>query len=1086
MHASKFAAAVLAILVSGCVVQIDDKSTTGADPCDPNPCEKQGVCTDWTATCTAKDGAAVCSGWKPTGGGSGDKPAAYEAEETLCDGLDNDCDGLTDESPKADLATACPTVGVCTGQAASATCVAGAWQCTFATATDWQASETLCDGKDNDCDGETDEDAVAGPKDCKRVGVCSGLSAPTCTQGAWDCHYDKAADYEATEQSCDGKDNDCDGVADANLSLSALPGGAKCASDGVCSGGVSVVCKGGIAACDYASVSGYETVEGTCDGKDNDCDGQIDNLQGTSQPLRDSETKDCAKVGVCKAASSEQVSRACSNGTWACDYGQVPYYEAKETLCDGRDNDCDGKADNGLAAPATSPCGAKGVCSGGTPLCSDGIWTCDWASLAKSGYEAFEQTCDGKDNDCDGQTDETPSPIGCKAKGVCAHGVALTCTEGKGTCDYSFVLAYEATETLCDGKDNDCDGVTDEPADLNVADSGCAKGVCQGAAQATCSGGKWQCSFSGVAGYESEEITCDGKDNDCDGQTDEGLNSAAACKTLGVCKGAAVAQCTGGKYLCTYTSPDFQSAETACDGKDNDCDGQTDTGLCAAGKACTANAQCTDGSCSDVLGGTGKVCTAKANQCARRESNGSVSYVDNGTVTCADSGSTLTCSNGAFGSAKACPKSAPACVDGACQLCVPNEKRCDAAKPGDVVQCSADGKSQTKLETCATGKCTGAGVCVVKGAVDVSQASVSGSMPAVAPLSGGGFVVTWIAAKPLNNIVVARVYKSDGTALGAEVNVSDKQIPGASRPAVAALGTGFAVAWTTDAKSSDVVLRRFDAAGKALAAEQIMGKTTTGVQRSPALATLSSGLAVVWESESVDVQGTGVVMQRFDSAGKAVGDEVLVNKNADAQATSESGDEGDPNVVVLSGGDLLVSWVQVVQGNGAIAVRRFSSAGVAKGAPVAVTAGQPSASQTRLSVSASGQAQLVWRQFNGGSAGADVMHVRLDSAFKPVGQPSVVHATTEGEQSGPAIALNGEGRAVLVWQSYDKSNGYDLRVRDLLPTGSWNGTDALLVSPATGEQDQAGVVAFSDDRVLFVWRARTSDVAKGVIRVEFR
>ncbi len=101
----------VALLAQACVVNIDDKQGGGSDPCDPNPCEQAGVCTGWTATCTAEDGKAVCSDWKPSTG-TGTAPEAYEADETLCDGKDNDCDGLTDEGLSAP-ADACPSQGVC-------------------------------------------------------------------------------------------------------------------------------------------------------------------------------------------------------------------------------------------------------------------------------------------------------------------------------------------------------------------------------------------------------------------------------------------------------------------------------------------------------------------------------------------------------------------------------------------------------------------------------------------------------------------------------------------------------------------------------------------------------------------------------------------------------------------------------------------------------------------------------------------------------------------------------------------------------------------------------------------------------------
>lgn len=78
-------------------------------------------------------------------------------------------------------------------------------------------STEICDGKDNDCDGMTDDDVFGAPECPLRVGVCGG-AAQQCLGGVFVDTCGPTAygpDYEALETQCDGKDNDCDGTIDA-------------------------------------------------------------------------------------------------------------------------------------------------------------------------------------------------------------------------------------------------------------------------------------------------------------------------------------------------------------------------------------------------------------------------------------------------------------------------------------------------------------------------------------------------------------------------------------------------------------------------------------------------------------------------------------------------------------------------------------------------------------------------------------------------------------------------------------------------------------------------------------------------------
>ena len=103
--------------------------------------------------------------------------------------------------------------------------------------------------------------------------------------------------------------------------------------------------------------------------------------------------------------------------------------ESTSDICDYKDNDCDGTIDEGYSLDGLAiydPCGPVGECSVGTVECQDGDITCStWEGGSED--QAEPEVCDGKDNDCDGLIDEGLSatdaiaedPPGCTVEGVC-------------------------------------------------------------------------------------------------------------------------------------------------------------------------------------------------------------------------------------------------------------------------------------------------------------------------------------------------------------------------------------------------------------------------------------------------------------------------------------------------------------------------------------------------------------------------------------------------------------------------------------------------------------------------------------------
>ena len=704
---------------------------------NPLSCPSAEVCDGLDNDCNGQVDDGVCGGCVPV------------AE--VCDGCDNDCDGIADNPPAGGfppLPCGLPNPANCNGvaqcqapQAVSVgTCATGAG---YGACTNNPQPE-VCDGIDNNCNLVVDEGYV--PATCEPPGNPPGLiygGTSQCTLGQTACVGGGVVCQGGTGpgvEVCDGIDNDCNGLVDDNAAGINQPCGVNTPP---CTPGVTA-CVAGALICS----GGTQPQPESCDGADNDCDGQIDEAPLVDAPMPGqggcwTESGNCCtheNYSWCPPAGGTcfgngTLSAPCNFGAltcngalgWSCIGDQGPAPE----VCDGIDNDCNGAADDG-----TLP-NVGGVCGSNVGECTPGMLVCVAGGLDCVGdTPPTPEVCDNLDNDCNGLIDDNipaggPCTVpydtnlypGDRSNTPCQPGI-LEC-DGMG--NFVCTGGVGPQPEVCDGIDNDCDANVDEagaqpdgidgsanPFAPPVANIGDACGVMQGACEPgnyACLNGLFAC--LGGVGPTFEECNCE--DEDCDGLSDEppDPNEPPLCNPGTDCVNAGdfcqcASPCAPGEYPCPpgqvckvvslfggqpaqYCVTDFEqlcgdcSVKTTLDGDNNVVCAPTGTDpagclntpecICKGQPGCREpclNVDCPDGKVCSDFGPTPGEC------------------VDN---TCYQTG---------------CPGCNKACDDG---LCVDNPCLPDSCPPDQVCKPSADFSSFTCESSCAAVDCPAGEIC---------------------------------------------------------------------------------------------------------------------------------------------------------------------------------------------------------------------------------------------------------------------------------------------------------------------------------------------------------------------------------------
>jgi hypothetical protein len=259
-------------------------------------------------------------------------PGIAEEEDVICDGEDEDCDGDPDDD-YVDTETSCG-LGVC-ASTGMLTCVDGAEEDSCTAGEPADIVDFSCDDVDQDCDGDPDDDYVDIPNTCG-VGPCASTGALSCVDGGIvdSCVPGAPAPSDSV---CDGVDEDCSGEPDEDFTSAATSCGVgACASTGMSSCISGVLDEGCTVGAPLASD------DTTCDAIDDDCSGEADEdyleavtscgdgacaRTGNMQCISGTETDSC------DPGAPAANDRSCNDSDDDCDGNVDEDYQPSETTC---------------------------------------------------------------------------------------------------------------------------------------------------------------------------------------------------------------------------------------------------------------------------------------------------------------------------------------------------------------------------------------------------------------------------------------------------------------------------------------------------------------------------------------------------------------------------------------------------------------------------------------------------------------------------------------------------------------------------------------------------------------------------------
>jgi putative metal-binding protein/galactose oxidase-like protein len=494
--------------------------------------------------------------------------AVHPGATELCNGIDDNCNGQIDEGGGSityyrdadadgygDPAVTSQACAQPTGYVTNNT------DCNDANPNVHPGATELCNGIDDNCNGQIDEgcgtgttyyrDADSDSFGDPNVSLQSTTPPPGYVTNNTDCDDTKSGVHPGAIEVCNGIDDNCNGQIDEGVKTTFYLDadgdgyGTAATSTQACSAPAGYVSNN--TDCDDAKAGVHPGATELCNGIDDNCNGQIDEGCNTTVTYyRDADGDGFGNPNVTIQATTQPPGYVTNNTD--CDDTKASVHPGATEICNGIDDNCNGQIDEGVAT------------------------------------NTFY-----KDGDGDGYGNPNMSTQACTAP----SGYVTN----NGDCNDANANIHPGAAELCNGVDDDCDGLIDEGVKLTFYRDADRDGygnpsvsiqACIMAPAGYVSNNK-DCDDTKASVHPGANEVCNGIDDDCDGQIDEGVRSTFYRDADGDGYGTAATTtqaCTAPTgYVSNNTDCNdanasvYPGALEVCNNNiDDDCDGQIDEG----------------------------------------------------------------------------------------------------------------------------------------------------------------------------------------------------------------------------------------------------------------------------------------------------------------------------------------------------------------------------------------------------------------------------------------------------------------------------------------------------------------------------